>query len=794
MKLANLVEQKSTTTGTGDMTLTTINGRQPFSVHGTGATTDVFPYHIWSEAAAEWETGTGHMSDATTLVRDTVLKSSNSNALVSFSAGTKRITNVLPAEDVGKRLFSVASRTEMKAVDSAMYGVVYFDGSPWDWDSGVLIATHQADTGEGIYVPPAAGSNGAWKRRFTGYVRTSWCGGLANALDISNTVHVDADETISSLVTIPNGAHITSDPGATLTMSGDINMLATSAGSERTVLDGLVLDGNLQNTYTNNYAIVTVIGEAWLHRCKIKNVGRQGVSAGSGSISGVPVRVYLSYCDFLVGAGHGGSASQTCNFVYGQWGDFTAETNGIYVDHCYFYDTAKTDTKDATTAIITSQANTSESGRVVVTNSTFVGVGCHNTNNPTGPINLYGHNDGSIITGNRFIDYVGIAIKFEGSGHATISHNIIEGPIDANQDGAIKVAGKSASNSGDAVTVSGNVVKSSATYGIFVSGNSTEDYYGISVSGNTLDACATDGILVQYCKDSSFTGNAINGCTLNGMKFSTCGGVITVMGNVISNSGADGIDTSGEDNVANFVLTGNAVREFGGTYGMQLDNLNAVTVSGNSISHASGSGKTGLRVSGATARVRSANNDVSITGGTNRSISAPSAGRAYLWDDSSASNVALQNKASYVFYKNGAAFPDVTGTTAETSIVAMTIPGGTLGANGVVRIRVLSTHTNNTNAKTLRVYFGGVLVLGPTMTTTATFRDEHEIFNRNSVSSQVFYGSGSQAGGFGSTSGALLTGTVNTASDVTVEVTGQLGNAADSIILQSLIVEVAPAD
>src|SRR5690606_5418771 len=66
---------------------------------GTGSSTDVFDYFVSNRAAAEWERGTGHMSDANTLVRDTVIASSNSNNAVSFSAGTKDVTNDVPADD-----------------------------------------------------------------------------------------------------------------------------------------------------------------------------------------------------------------------------------------------------------------------------------------------------------------------------------------------------------------------------------------------------------------------------------------------------------------------------------------------------------------------------------------------------------------------------------------------------------------------------------------------------------------------------------------------------------------------
>ena len=97
---ANLIHETSTTTGTGNFTVAAVNGKVRFSDStygfGTGGS-DVFWYFISNQSAAEWEIGTGSMSDANTLVRDTVISSSNSDALVSFSAGTKDVTNDVPA-------------------------------------------------------------------------------------------------------------------------------------------------------------------------------------------------------------------------------------------------------------------------------------------------------------------------------------------------------------------------------------------------------------------------------------------------------------------------------------------------------------------------------------------------------------------------------------------------------------------------------------------------------------------------------------------------------------------------
>lgn len=93
----NLVWQTTINQGTGNLTL--VAKYKTFNTaFGFGATLDVFTYFITHQTQPEWEYGTGHLSNATTLVRDTVIESSNANALVNFTGGTKNITNDVPAE------------------------------------------------------------------------------------------------------------------------------------------------------------------------------------------------------------------------------------------------------------------------------------------------------------------------------------------------------------------------------------------------------------------------------------------------------------------------------------------------------------------------------------------------------------------------------------------------------------------------------------------------------------------------------------------------------------------------
>jgi hypothetical protein len=86
---ADRVKDTTTTTGTGNVTLsgTAPTGFQTFNA--AFGTNKKFEYTI--ELNSEWETGEGYLSASTTLVRATVIASSNAGALVNFSAGTKNV-------------------------------------------------------------------------------------------------------------------------------------------------------------------------------------------------------------------------------------------------------------------------------------------------------------------------------------------------------------------------------------------------------------------------------------------------------------------------------------------------------------------------------------------------------------------------------------------------------------------------------------------------------------------------------------------------------------------------------
>ncbi len=85
--------QSTDVTGTHAAVLQGAPGcRSFYAAFGDGGA-DVFLYMISHRECDEWEVGTGHLSDAATLQRDTVVASSNGDKPVDFSRGLKDVTN-----------------------------------------------------------------------------------------------------------------------------------------------------------------------------------------------------------------------------------------------------------------------------------------------------------------------------------------------------------------------------------------------------------------------------------------------------------------------------------------------------------------------------------------------------------------------------------------------------------------------------------------------------------------------------------------------------------------------------
>lgn len=89
--LASRVKDTSTTAGSGNLTLSGSAPSGYVTFNAAFGTNVRFDYAIENSVNGEWEVGVGYLSAATTLVRETVLESSNSGSAVTFSAGTQTV-------------------------------------------------------------------------------------------------------------------------------------------------------------------------------------------------------------------------------------------------------------------------------------------------------------------------------------------------------------------------------------------------------------------------------------------------------------------------------------------------------------------------------------------------------------------------------------------------------------------------------------------------------------------------------------------------------------------------------
>lgn len=84
-----------------------------------------------------------------------------------------------------------STRTELKLLDTELEEVYLTESGReglFKWVSSISTATHTADTQEGIYVAPSAGSTGAWVRQFSGKAQVEWFGCSTSSLDNSTVI------------------------------------------------------------------------------------------------------------------------------------------------------------------------------------------------------------------------------------------------------------------------------------------------------------------------------------------------------------------------------------------------------------------------------------------------------------------------------------------------------------------------------------------------------------------------------------------------------------------------------
>lgn len=158
---ADFVKETSATTGTGTITLSGVRspGRTFSSVVANG---DTFHYSISHQTLNEWETGLATMATSTTFTRTTVFSSSNANAAVNFSAGTKNVDLTLPSSRISTmgliRAPQIVTSTNASFAHPTGTRILVVEGVGGGGASGGAAVTNAGSAGSG-------GNSGTWGRR-----------------------------------------------------------------------------------------------------------------------------------------------------------------------------------------------------------------------------------------------------------------------------------------------------------------------------------------------------------------------------------------------------------------------------------------------------------------------------------------------------------------------------------------------------------------------------------------------------------------------------------------------------
>jgi len=185
---ADRVKDTSTTTGTGNIT---VSGSAPFGYRTFStvlSVADTFYYAIQGQSTADWEIGVGTYASANQFARTTVLASSASGSAVSFSSGTKNVFITLAA----------ARTLQLKSGDTPTAGSIpYGDGATLSYSS--------VGTAGQVLVSGGSGSP-TWSSAGTGSVTSvAVSGGTTGLTTSGGPVTTSGTITIAGTLAYGNG-------------------------------------------------------------------------------------------------------------------------------------------------------------------------------------------------------------------------------------------------------------------------------------------------------------------------------------------------------------------------------------------------------------------------------------------------------------------------------------------------------------------------------------------------------------------------------------------------------------
>lgn len=162
-------------------------------------------------------------------------------------------------------------------------------------------------------------------------------------------------------------------------------------------------------------------------------------------------------------------------------------------------------------------------------------------------------------------------------------------------------------------------------------------------------------------------------------------------------------------------------------------------------------------------------------------------------DRARAGVITIEARATPIIVAQSGAPASLTGSTSETTLATVVIPAGMMGANG--RVCVVAEFSAASGGapgnRTARIKFGGTSYVATTLSSSqVSARYQADIWNANSATAQIGH---NQAGQWGPNSAAHVTSSVDTASPVTILLTGQLADGGDTITLRGYTVTVYPS-
>lgn len=158
--LADRVKETTTTTGTGTYTLAgAVTGFESFSVVGNANTT----YYCCTDGT-DFEIGIGtYTASGTTLARTTILQSSNSDAAVNWTSGTRDIFITQPAgkavyEDAGGDVYISGGLIDLKNDGTAVSQIKFYCESNNAHAQTLKGAPHSEASSADLVLPTASGT------------------------------------------------------------------------------------------------------------------------------------------------------------------------------------------------------------------------------------------------------------------------------------------------------------------------------------------------------------------------------------------------------------------------------------------------------------------------------------------------------------------------------------------------------------------------------------------------------------------------------------------------------------